>query len=233
MKDYYYIIGINKSATAEEIKKAYRKLATKFHPDKNDGDEFFAERFKEIQEAYETLSDLTKRKVYDEKSNIKGSRGYSGGNFSPEIDYFKSNKQAFSFNDEVTFIWKTINADRVILKPFGMVEPIGQRTYKLKDFKNPNLTFELIAENTNISRQIKSSLTLTNITYGELYLHFKSKIKQEEEIKKSETNKPGDKGETDSKIVKEPEEDETITHFFWFLAILAGIFLLVKMSNLL
>jgi len=52
MKDYYYILGINQTSGLEEIKKAYRKLSFKFHPDKNDGDVFFTERFKEIQEAY-------------------------------------------------------------------------------------------------------------------------------------------------------------------------------------
>lgn len=56
MKNYYYILGISSKASLDEIKKAYRKLATKFHPDKNQGDSFFEERFKEIQEAYEVLS---------------------------------------------------------------------------------------------------------------------------------------------------------------------------------
>ena len=55
MKDYYYILGVDKNCSVEEIKKAYRKLSHKFHPDKNDGDTFFADRFKEINEAYETL----------------------------------------------------------------------------------------------------------------------------------------------------------------------------------
>ena len=55
MKDYYYILGIKPNASTDEIKKAYRKLSLKFHPDKNDGDKFFEERFKEINEAYENL----------------------------------------------------------------------------------------------------------------------------------------------------------------------------------
>jgi curved DNA-binding protein CbpA len=65
MKNYYYILGVERNATLEEIKKAYKKLALKFHPDQNNGDKFFEERFKEIAEAYEVLSNQERRKQYD------------------------------------------------------------------------------------------------------------------------------------------------------------------------
>jgi curved DNA-binding protein len=64
-KDYYTILGISKQATDEEIKKAFRKLAVKYHPDKNPGNKESEEKFKEINEAYEVLSDAEKRKKYD------------------------------------------------------------------------------------------------------------------------------------------------------------------------
>jgi curved DNA-binding protein CbpA len=67
LKDYYYILGLSRNATNDEIKTAYRKLSIKFHPDKNSGDKFFEERFKDILEAYETLSNDAKRKIYDNK----------------------------------------------------------------------------------------------------------------------------------------------------------------------
>jgi hypothetical protein len=185
MKDYYYILGLKETATTEEVKKAYRKLSLKFHPDKNDGDEFFTERFKEIQEAYETLVDSAKRKTYDDRktSGSSNRQNNSGTNFNPEIEYFKSNKQSFEFDEEVTFSWKTINADKVVLKPFGTIPPIGYKTYKIKDFKNAILTFELVAENSNIGRQIKSTLTLSNKTYKDLYGHFKEQYRREEQSK--------------------------------------------------
>ena len=69
IKDYYYILGLARNASQDEIKKAYRKLSTKFHPDKNDGDKFFEERFKDINKAYETLVDAAKRKIYDDRLN--------------------------------------------------------------------------------------------------------------------------------------------------------------------
>ncbi|MBE0582349.1 MAG: J domain-containing protein, partial [Desulfofustis sp.] len=65
-KDYYGVLGVKKDASADEIKKAYRKLALKHHPDKNPGDKKAEETFKEITEAYAVLSDVEKRRQYDQ-----------------------------------------------------------------------------------------------------------------------------------------------------------------------
>ena len=87
-RDYYEVLGVQKSASAEEIKKAYRKAAMKYHPDRNPGDKEAEARFKEVGEAYEVLSDDGKRSRYDQfgfagvdPNYGAGAGGYSGGGF--------------------------------------------------------------------------------------------------------------------------------------------------------
>lgn len=83
-KDYYKILGVERSANADEIKKAYRKLAMKFHPDRNQGNKQSEDRFKEINEAYEVLSDPKKRSHYDQlgESYSSWQRGGAQGGFN-------------------------------------------------------------------------------------------------------------------------------------------------------
>lgn len=94
-RDYYDVLGVGKSADATEIKKAYRKLAMKYHPDKNPGDKEAEERFKEINEAYEVLSDETKRRNYDQFGHegvngqgFGGAGGFGGQGFGGFDDIF-------------------------------------------------------------------------------------------------------------------------------------------------
>ena len=77
-KDFYRVLGVPEKATADEIKKAYRKLAKAHHPDANQGNPKAAERFKEIGEAYAVVSDPKKRKQYDQMRRF-GSLGFGGG----------------------------------------------------------------------------------------------------------------------------------------------------------
>src|SRR5919109_5098806 len=92
MATLYDTLGVKKGASAEEIKKAYRKLASQYHPDKNPGDASAEEKFKEVQNAYDVLADAEKRKQYDTfgSADGRGGRGFdprnfdfgSGGNFT-------------------------------------------------------------------------------------------------------------------------------------------------------
>ena len=80
-KDYYAVLGVRRKASAEDVKKAYRKLARKYHPDVNDGDAAAEQRFKEISEAYAVLSDEAKRRTYDKFGAQWQQYEQSGQNF--------------------------------------------------------------------------------------------------------------------------------------------------------
>lgn len=85
-RDYYEVLGVNRNADAATIKKAYRKLAKKYHPDSNEGNATAAERFKEVNEAYDVLSDEKKRKLYDQFGHAafeEGAGNYGGAQGNP------------------------------------------------------------------------------------------------------------------------------------------------------
>jgi molecular chaperone DnaJ len=94
-RDYYEVLSVERMASTEEIKKSYRKLAVKYHPDKNPGDKAAEEKFKELGEAYEILSDPQKRAVYDQHGHAafdKRSGGFArggGGGFHDPFDIFR------------------------------------------------------------------------------------------------------------------------------------------------
>ncbi|HEY9849723.1 MAG TPA: J domain-containing protein [Leptolyngbyaceae cyanobacterium] len=87
-RDYYAILGIARDASAEEIKKVYRRLARQYHPDLNPGDKTAEEKFKDIGEAYEVLSDPAKRSEYDQYSRFWNKRGFQKRNFRQSKSWF-------------------------------------------------------------------------------------------------------------------------------------------------
>ena len=127
MKNYYYILGVKENSSIKEIKSAYWKLSKKFHPDINQGDKFFEERFKDIKEGYETLSDIHKRKIYDEqlkefnKQNQtefgeRAENTSSGDEYGVEpIRMAKKSKRKNEVEEESHFIYNLISGTLGIL----------------------------------------------------------------------------------------------------------------------
>ena len=104
MRDYYEILGVNRNADADVVKKAYRKLALQFHPDRNSGSREAEEKFKEATEAYEVLRDPDKRAAYDRygHAGVRGSgagAGFAGFNFADALEIFMRDFGGFGMGD--------------------------------------------------------------------------------------------------------------------------------------
>lgn len=124
-RDYYSVLGVDKSASADEIKKAYRKQAIKYHPDKNPGNKSAEDKFKEASEAYEVLSDSKKRGAYDQFGHAGVNNGPGGGQHHANMDDIFNN-----FGD-------------IFDSFFGGSSPFGGRGRKRKSGPTPQAGHDL------------------------------------------------------------------------------------------
>lgn len=161
MKDYYYFLGISQDASDEDIKKSYRKLSLKYHPDKNQNDEFFADRFKEIHEAYETLSDRGRRITYDQ--NLESHQKSFRYTVPPAIKTFTANKIHAKKGEEIIITWQTSNADVVKVLPFGLEKAYGERIFKITEFKDGKFQLLLHATNSLLHKTAVQGITITEV----------------------------------------------------------------------
>ena len=166
-RNHYVILGIHSECTKDDVKKAYRSLAKKYHPDKHKGNIKFANLFIEITAAYNILSDEQLRKEYDksmdhesgkfQKNESSTSQNNSDYNqqerksIIPEIVTFSSNKISFTTGENISFYWEVINAYKVEIQPYGVVNSKGSKTIKVNNPHKRNLVLKLIA--TNITGQ--------------------------------------------------------------------------------
>ncbi|MBB4805761.1 curved DNA-binding protein CbpA [Chryseobacterium defluvii] len=161
MKDYYYFLGISHDASEEDIKKAYRKLSLKYHPDKNGNDDFFADRFREIQEAYEVLTDSVRKKAYDQ--NLESHQKNFRYNLPPLIKTFTANKIHAKKGEEIIINWQTHNADVVKVLPFGLEKAYGERIFKITEFRDGKFQILLHATNSLLHKTVVRGITITEV----------------------------------------------------------------------
>ncbi|WP_418654498.1 J domain-containing protein [Tenacibaculum soleae] len=134
MNDYYYVLGISRKANQTEIKTAYRKLSKKFHPDLNGGDKFFEDRFKEIQTAYETLTNISRKTRYDRFlnnfSNTNNYQSYNQNSYSKtkkeKQEKPEEKKEEFNISNSKLFVYLVIGF--III--FGLIKTFDTKNKK-------------------------------------------------------------------------------------------------------
>lgn len=140
MKNYYDLLGLKPDCSQEDIKKAYRKLSIKFHPDKNDGDEFFSDMFKQINEANEVLSSIPKRENYDTKHcQANNHKSYTEKTESSKNTYNKTQTNTKQENDFESENRKIIRSKLEIYLKKDENKKILKRDFeRVKNIPKPN-----------------------------------------------------------------------------------------------
>ncbi|MEM6321578.1 MAG: molecular chaperone DnaJ [Bacteroidota bacterium] len=154
-RDYYEVLGVGKSADAKEVKKAYRKLAVKYHPDKNPGDKAAEEKFKEAAEAYEVLSDPNKKARYDRygHAGVDGQSGFGGRGGMSMDDIFSQFGDIFNDSPFESFFGGRGGGGR------GGARPRGQKGTNLRI--KVSLSLEEIANGVTKKIKVKKQTTCT------------------------------------------------------------------------
>ncbi len=133
MKDFYYILGVDKEADLKDIQLAYRKLSLKFNQTDRQKDEFYTLYFRNISEAYQTLSDEHKRYRYDIKWEKYNAISSTSSNFPLRIHQFISSKNIGKPTDLFTLSWNIQNADEVHLSSIGPVNAFDTRSVRVPE----------------------------------------------------------------------------------------------------
>ncbi len=148
-KDYYKILDVSKEASASEIKTAYRKLAKKYHPDKNKGESSAEEKFKEIADAYDVLGDVNKKSEYDQRRS--GSFRYSGAGGFGRTEGFHSHGTGFGFEE-----WANNFATRTNISTDHLNIKIERSNTLIGLLKGEDLTVDFVRNNFSGEKENKT-----------------------------------------------------------------------------
>lgn len=159
-KDYYKILGVSKKASESEIKKAYRKLAVKYHPDKNPGDKQAEGKFKEAAEAYDTLGNSDKKKRYDNQGSY-GNRFQGFGRSG-----FSSNSSGFGFDDFINNVFNKTNNANFNTDHLNVSVSIEKNLIDILDEKEIHIEFKrTLFSGEKEDRKIQFKIDLRNKRY--------------------------------------------------------------------
>jgi curved DNA-binding protein CbpA len=245
MKDYYYILGVPPNATEQQIRTAYKKLSILFHPDKNGGDKFFEDRFKEIQEAYQALAENQRRDDYNQQlNNFHQPDSQSHYNTAaPVIRTFDVSKKLVNEGELITITWSVQNADSLHISPIGLLPVSGTKTIRLPNLVGkPLVTLILTATNTFVQQSVEKQIVIENKNFKNKpiqYLQEKNPVQEKRPtptIKNKETTNPPQalvtipKKENGAKTATIASEGSPQTAIYAYVTMAIMIFLAVVMA---
>lgn len=192
-KDYYKILGIGRNASGEEIKKAYRKLAIKYHPDKNPGNKQAEEKFKEISEANDVLSDPEKRKKYDQFGEDWARYETAGaGNFGNQYQSHGSGGGSYTMNEEdLKNMFGGSDSFSDLFGNFFTGSRGSRGSHRKQSFKGSDLNAEMEISLEEAYRGTKQNFSINNQS---LSIALKPGIKDEQVLKLKGKGEPGMNG---------------------------------------
>jgi len=169
MREFYSVLGINKNASESEIISAYRKLSAKFHPDANGNDPFFAERYRELQEAYNLLINPSKRAVYDASLDPKFAQNADivKDKEKPIVTVFEISKKSIAEAEPVTLRWQTIHASEIHIDLIGNVESEGTKTLRIPFENKEYLRITINAKNGFLNETVSKFIEIKNKDFDE------------------------------------------------------------------
>jgi len=169
MREYYSVLGVSKNATESEIINAYRKLAVKFHPDANGNDPFFADRYLELQEAYNLLINPTKRLEYDSKLDPMFAQTIEiiKDKEKPIITVFEVSKKSITESEPLTLRWQTIHASDIQIDLLGKVEQEGTKTLRIPFENKDHIRIVISAKNTYLNETVTKFIDIKNKDFDE------------------------------------------------------------------
>lgn len=176
-KNFYKILEVEKNASLEEIKNSYKRLAKKYHPDKNPQNKEAEERFKEISEAYSVIGDENNRIKYDMETNFSFQNQFKNPNFydqQNDFDYFKVKDNQFKFRGEVDLdinLAIRISFDEMNLGTTKKIKYTKMAIDKDLKFEKQNKTVEI-----KIPKGVFNGSAMTYVGYGNEFFNFKKQV---------------------------------------------------------